>query len=126
MTFEEEANSLIGLPYDAFNAHCWDLVSTLIPNAPRPQGTAKTLTSSVKHFKKELNAYNLQEVDNYRNKDIIILGKGDIFFHAGVFYNNGVIHASLYGVVYQDMSTIKKLYPNIKGLRVWLLLKQTY
>lgn len=119
MTFEDKINDVIGKPYDAYSAHCWDLVCYLIPDAPKPDGTAKTLTASIKHFKEELKHHNLKEIDeNYKNKDIIILGKNNIFFHAGVYYDGGVVHASLDGVVYQTMDFIHRMYGNIQGLRV--------
>ena len=118
MTFEDKANSLIGKPFDAYKAHCWTLIEDLLPNAPKIKGTAETLFISVKHFKKQLSSHSLQEVTDYQNKDIIILGKNNSFFHAGVFYENGVIHASEQGVVYQSLKDIKKLYTEIKGLRV--------
>lgn len=118
MTFEDKANSLIGKPYDAYKFHCWTLIEDLLDDAPKIKGTANTLTVSVKHFKKELLSHSLQEVTDYQNKDIIILGKNNSFFHAGVFYENGVIHASEQGVVYQSLKDIKKLYTEIKGLRV--------
>lgn len=118
MTFEDKVNSLIGKPYDAYKSHCWSLVEALLDNAPKIQGTADTLFVSVKHFKKELLQHSLQEVTHYQNKDIIILGKNNSFFHAGVFYENGIIHASEFGVIYQSLDTIKKTYTEIKGLRV--------
>ncbi len=120
MTFEEKANGIIGLPYDKFAAHCWNLVEFLVPDAPKIEGTAATLTTSVKHFQKELEDHNLNEIDevNLQNKDIVILGRNNIMFHAGVYYDGGIIHASEMGVVYQPMSFIKRLYGNIQGLRV--------
>ena len=118
MTFEDKVNSLIGKPYEAYKAHCWTLVEDLLDNAPRIKGTAETLTKSVKHFKKELLSHNLKEVDIYQDKDIIILGKNNTFFHAGVFYKGGIIHASESGVVYQSLFEMKKIYTEIKGLRV--------
>ena len=118
MTFEDKVNSVIGKPYNAYKAHCWDLVSFLVPNAPVTTSVANSLIASVKHFKNELSTYNLTEVDTYKNKDIIILGNSETYFHAGVFYEGGVIHADSNGVVYQDISTIAKTYTKIKGLRV--------
>ena len=120
MSFEDKVNGIIGLPYDKFKSHCWHLVNFLVPDSPELDGTAKTLTSSVKHFKTELERHNLNEIkeSELKNKDIVILGKNNIMFHAGVYYDDGIIHASEMGVVYQSMSTIKQVYSNIQGLRV--------
>jgi len=119
ITFEDNVNRLIGLPYDAYKAHCWHLVEELIPTAPKLEGTAKSLTASVRHFESELHKHTLTEVkdENYKDRDIVILGRNNIYFHAGVYYDGGVIHASREGVVYQSMSSIKLLYTNIQGLR---------
>ncbi len=120
MSFEDKVNGIIGLPYDKFEAHCWHLVEFLVPDAPKLEGAATSLTASVKHFNKELECHALNEVheDDFINKDIVILGKNNIMFHAGVYYDGGVIHASDNGVVYQDMKMIKLLYSNVQGLRV--------
>ena len=120
MSFEDKVNSVIGLPYDAYDAHCWHLVAFLVPDAPKVEGTAKTLTLSVRHFKEELDTHKLNEIEkeNFQNKDIIILGMNNIMFHAGVYYDGGVIHANNTGVVYQSMDMIEMYYTNIKGLRV--------
>ncbi len=118
MTFEDKVNDLIGKPFDAYKFHCWTLVEDLLPNAPKIEGTAKTLSVSVKHFKKELVSHNLKEVDLLQDKDIIIMGKNDTYFHAGVFYKGGVVHASEFGVIYQPLKDIKKTYTQVKGLRI--------
>lgn len=118
MSFEDKINDIIGKPYSAKEFHCYSLVEYLVEKAPKLEGTAKSLTCSVKHFKKELYSHSLEEVDLFKNKDIILLGRNNIFFHIGVFYNDGIVHATEDGVVYQSMATIKTLYQNIKGLRV--------
>ena len=118
MIFEDKVNSIIGKPYDAYESHCWDLVTYLVPDAPKSSSVANTLLATVKHFKNELASYNLNEVKEYENKDIIILGNGETYFHAGVYFESGVIHAGPEGVVFQDMNTIKRFYTKIKGLRV--------
>ncbi len=120
MSFEDKVNGVIGLPYDKFKAHCWHLVEFLIPDAPKIEGTAKTLSTSVRHFKEELEIYKLNEIDveDFKNKDIVILGRNNIMFHAGVYYDGGVIHAGETGVVYQPMSFITQLYGNVQGFRV--------
>ncbi len=118
MTFEDKVNTVIGKPYDAYESHCWDLVTYLVPDAPLTDSVADSLLATVKHFKYELATFKLNEVSEFQNKDIIILGNGDTYFHAGVYYAGGVIHASNEGVVFQDMKNIKQLYTKIKGLRV--------
>ncbi len=117
-TFEDKANDLIGQSYDIYKAHCWDLVMELIPEAPKLQGTAENLTKSVKHFKHELELSSLEEVQMLYNKDIVIMGRNDTYFHAGVYYEGGVIHASLNGVVYEPIQSIHRQYNCVKGLRV--------
>lgn len=116
--FEDKVNSLIGKPFDAYEYHCWSLVEDILPTAPKIEGTAKTLSVSVKHFKKELFSHNLLEVSDYKDKDIIIMGRNDTYFHAGVYFKGGIIHASENGVIYQPLSEIKKIYTEIKGLRL--------
>ena len=120
MSFEDKVNDVIGKPYDVYKAHCWHLVKHLVPDAPDVHGTAKSLATSVRHFRDELNNHKLNEIDesDLKNKDIVILGKNNVLFHAGVYYDDGIIHASESGVVYQPMSTIKIIYTNIQGLRV--------
>ncbi len=118
MMFEEKANELIGMPYDAYKSHCWDLVMHLLPDAPKLDGTAETLTHTVKQFKNELEHNNLEETVILQNRDLIVMGRDGMFFHAGVFYNGGVIHASLKGVVYEPISAIHRLYNSVKGLRL--------
>lgn len=117
MTQEEKINSVIGKPYDAYKAHCWDLVEFLVEGAPKVDLTANTLLMSVKNFKEEIPASNLKEVSNYMNNDIILLGRNNTFFHAGVYYNDGVVHAGENGVVYEPLKTIKQYYTLIQGLR---------
>ncbi len=120
MSFEDKINGIIGLPYDKFTNHCWSLVEFLIPMAPTVKGTAKSLATSVSNFKRELQKHNLNEIDegHFKNKDIIIMGRNGIMFHAGVFFEDGIIHASENGVVYQPLSVIKIHYNSIQGLRV--------
>ena len=120
MIFEDKVNEVIGKPYDAYKAHCWDLVMHLCPDAPRAKGVAHNLTCSVRQFSTEMKKYNLNKIElsDIKDKDIVFLGRNNIMFHAGVYYNGGVVHASERGVVYESMSTIKVMYTNIKGIRV--------
>ena len=118
MIFEDKANLLIGKPYDAYKNHCYDLVMDLLPDAPKLQGTAESLTHSIKQFREELNTNDLEEVTMLQNKDIVVMGRNDIYFHAGVFVNGGVVHASLSGVVYEPMTSIHRQYNCVKGLRI--------
>lgn len=113
----DKINKVIGLPYDAYKAHCWDLVEYLVPNAPKLSVAAESLTASVRHFKEEKAKYNLQEVTEFKDGDILLLGKDKTLFHAGVYFNGGVVHASTTGVVYERLQDIKRTYSLIKGLR---------
>ena len=110
MSFEDKVNGIIGLPYDKFKAHCWHLVEFLVPDSPKLEGSAESLTASVKNFEIDMS--------DLKDKDIVILGRNNTMFHAGVYYNGGVIHASEMGVIYQPMSMIRLIYSNIQGLRV--------
>ena len=120
MMFEDKINDVIGKPYDAYKAHCWDLVMYLVPDAPHLKGTADSLISSIRQFEYEMAHHNINELEesDLRNRDIVILGRNNIMFHAGVYYDGGIVHASERGVVYEQMSTIKVMYSNIRGLRV--------
>ncbi len=116
--FEEKANDLIGKPYKAYGANCWDLVTDLVPEAPYIKASADSLKRSVETFKKELDINDLEEVQMLYNKDIVVMGRDDVYFHAGVYYNGGVIHASTDGVVYEPIGTIHRHYNCVKGFRV--------
>ena len=118
-TFEEKANDLIGKEYETYGANCWDLVMELVPDAPSVQESADNLAKSVRTFKKEVELHNAEEVKILYNKDIVLMGRdNEVFFHAGVYYEGGVIHASLNGVVYEPIDSIKRQYNSVKGFRV--------
>ena len=119
MIDEKLANSLIGKPYDHYTSHCWQLVEELVEGAPKISGVASSVTASVRQFKDHAEAHydTMKEVTTYQDGDVIMLGRGDTLFHAGVSYRGGVIHASPNGVVLDSMRRIKLLYPTIKGLR---------
>ena len=117
MGFTDEVNAVIGQPYDENTNHCWHLVERLVPKAPKLEGVASSLTSSVKHFKEELDKTELEEVSVFKDRDIIILGRAGTYHHAGVYCNGGVVHTDTSGTVWQLMSDIRNIYPEVKGLR---------
>jgi len=117
MTFVDTVNTLIGKPYDAQYFHCWTLVELLLPYAPKVQVTAANLTVSVKEFKDRTQATNLKEVTDFGDKDIIVLGRNEVYHHAGVFFNGGIIHVDKLGTRWQLLSDMAKVYPSIKGFR---------
>jgi hypothetical protein len=121
MTIYDKANSVIGKPYDAYKSHCWHLVEYLQPLAPKLDVSADNLYKSVKHFDEEIEK-NINDLDSIAegfmlDGDIVLLGRGEKLFHAGVYLNNGVIHASDIGVVFERYAIIKQKYPVQKGLR---------
>jgi len=115
----EKINNYIGKQYDSKDFHCWHLVMELVPDAPKIDTLHKNLLATIGEFEDNIEKYQLREVDAYQDGDIIILGNNNIFHHAGVFYDNGVAHNhEKYGVIYESMDSIKRIYQNIKGLRV--------
>ncbi len=119
MTFYDKVNEVIGQPYDSERNHCWHLVEYLVPWAPRVAIEAANLTTSVKVIGRELERSTLNEIDSndLQDEDIVLLGRGGTFHHAGVRCNGGVVHADAAGTVWQSMVDIKRIYPDIKGLR---------
>jgi len=117
MSFYDKVNGVIGQPYDKFKNHCWHLVEYLVPTAPKLEGTAESLRTSVGHFQEELNKTALVEVTSFKDQDIIVLGRGGTYHHAGVFCNGGVVHADVGGTIWQSLSDIRNIYPEVKGLR---------
>ena len=117
-SFIDKINSLIGAPYDEREFHCWNLVEILVPNAPKISVVSQSLYLNAKTFKNEIQNHRLKEVQKFADKDIILLGNKETFFHSGVYFNGGVVHAKEGGVVYEKMDKIKLFYANIKGLRV--------
>lgn len=116
--FIDKINSLIGKPYDLYEAHCYNLVMDLIPDAPKVEFVADSLYKSIKQIDTTIKDYRLQPVNKYRNKDIILLGRNGVFHHVGVYYDGGVVHADKNGVIYEKMSRIKLYYSHIKGIRI--------
>ena len=114
-----KANELIGQPYNKKTNHCYSLVMQLLPNAPKIEAIAEGVYNSVKKISKEIEIHKLKEIENFKDEDIILLGRDKIYHHVGVYYNGGVIHSDLErGVVYDNMVQLKKIYPDFKGLRV--------
>ena len=119
MSFYDKVNEVIGKAYDAEKSHCWNLVEYLVPTAPKLEGQASSLRISVDLFKKELDRTKLTDVsiDHLKDQDIVVLGRGGVFHHAGVYCNGGVVHADVHGTVWQSMADMRKIYPEVKGLR---------
>ena len=121
MTIYDKANEVIGKPYDAYTSHCWHLVEYLQPLSPKLEGTSENLYKAVKNFDREIenniNDLDVIAEDYMLDGDIVLLGRGETLFHAGVFLNGGVIHASNEGVVFERYAIIKQKYTAQKGLR---------
>lgn len=111
MTFEDRANKLIGKSYDAKEYHCWHLVCDLVPNAPRVNNIATTLSSL-----KAMNAAysELEEIDVPANGSVVLLGNHETLVHAGVWYNGNVIHAELGGVIMQPLLKLKQRFSLVR------------
>lgn len=125
MTIYDKANSVIGKPYNAYTSHCWHLVEFLQPLAPKLDVTAENLYKAVKNFDEEMknNIDNLDSIaeEYLKDGDIVLLGRGEKLFHAGIFLNSGVVHADNSGVIFERYAIIKQKYPIQKGLRCRLL-----
>lgn len=118
MSFEDKVNNLIGQPYSDKN-HCYALVMQLVPDAPKVEFLADGIYKSIKQIEHTQTEYNLKNVDNYKNKDIILLGNNEIYHHVGVYYEGGIVHSDIKnGVVYNSLEQLKKIYSSVKGLRV--------
>lgn len=118
MSLEDKINSVIGTAYDYKEANCWDLVMLLNENAPK----LDTVHESVLSTKVKFNNYLEEHKPDFnyvlfgKDGDIVLLGNGEIE-HAGIFYSEGVVHASKNGVVWQPLSIIKRLYRTQKAYR---------
>ncbi len=117
MTIEQKINGIIGKPFSK-DFHCYNLVEFLSPSAPKIIGVHQGLTKTNKEFKDMMEPLDVVEVSDFINGDIIFLGSNNIYYHAGVYYDDGMVHTTEdLGTIYQTMSMIKILYSNIKGFR---------
>ena len=115
MTFEEKVNSIIGKPYSTSDYHCYHVVEFLIPNAPKIDEVALTL-SSVKELNKKHD--EVLELQYPEDECIVLMGNNDIMVHAGVSYKNGVVHNEVSGVKYEALQSIEKRFANIRYFHV--------
>ena len=119
MSLSEKINSVIGNTYDYSSANCWDLVMLLNANAPKIDEVHESIFSTAKKFKD----YENENRDKCRmvllpnDGDIVILGNGGLYTHAGIYYADGVVHASKSGVIWQSLYTIKKLFSKQRAYR---------
>ena len=111
MTFTEKVNAIIGKPYDRENYHCYDVVEYLVPGAPKVQQTAITM-SSIREINRE--HVGVVDIDEPVNECIVLLGNNDLITHAGVFYNNMIIHNESTGVRAEHISKIKQRFSLVR------------
>jgi len=110
----KKAGELIGKPYDDRHFHCWHLVTELAPKAYRLEIPA-SLTASVKYFSDERYWKDFEIVDTPTDGDIIMLGRDEgFFYHAGVYYQGGMIHATIPSVMYTPLDKILAKYPAVR------------
>lgn len=110
----KKAEALIGKPYDAKYFHCWHLVTELAPKAYRLQIPA-SLAASVRYFSDERYWKDFEVVSTPTDGDIIMLGREEgKFFHAGVFYQGGMIHATVPQVLYTPLDKILEKYSSVR------------
>ena len=117
MTLEQKINSVIGLNYDYQKANCWDLVIFLNEDAPKIDEAHESFLTTMKKFKEYEKEYkgNFNSVMFPKDGDIILLGKRNCFDHAGIFYNDGIVHASMLGVIWQNLTEIKRDFRLLKA-----------
>ena len=119
----EIVNNLIGKPYNKNTFNCWTLIELIVPNAPKVDIEVDSVTTTVKKIDKELK----DNIDNFTypnmgeeiEGDIVLFGHGDnMYNHAGVYYNNIIIHNDTQGVRTEKYDIMKNKYKNVKILRV--------
>lgn len=113
MALEDRINNAIGKQYDYEKYHCWDLVLELRPDLPTLEGQAKNISVSVRQFKEHFPEF-VEAKREPVNGDLIVLGKKNSYFHAGIYYNGGVVHADAHQVLWHSMNTITGCYQNLK------------
>ena len=121
--FEDRITELIGTPYDENNFHCWTLVETLVPNAPKLDVQGGDFTRAAHQFKKEVPKYiemYHEVLEDPQNFDIVLAGS-KFLNHAGVLIiedgNALVIHNDINGVHVEPLYFFRKKYPTIKVMR---------
>ncbi len=119
MNLAEKINAVIGNKYDYETANCWDLVKHLNDKAPDISDVHTSIFSTAKKFRNYENDYKdkCKTVLFPSDGDIVLLGNGDLYTHAGIFYNGGVVHASKFGVVWQNLHDIKKIFRRQKAYK---------
>jgi len=119
MTLADKINGVIGKSYDYKEANCWDLVMLLNDKAPMIEEIHTSIFSTTKKFKEYENKYK----DHFKtvllpdDGDIVLLGNNGSYTHAGIFYNDGVVHASKNGVIWQPLHAIKKEFSKQRAYR---------
>jgi len=119
LKLEDKINAVIGNKYDYKTANCWDLVKHLNDKAPDIDDVHTSIFSTAKKFRNYENKYKdkCKTVLFPKDGDIVLLGNGDCYTHAGIFFYSGVVHASKSGVVWQNLYDIKKLFRLHKAYR---------
>ena len=109
----DKINSLIGKPYNAVNYHCFHLVKELQPKAPDIDVIASQMAGARLMNGKVYSGWEI--TDTPHNLDIVLLGtREDVYHHAGVLFEGGIVHADKPSVRYESLSHIKKRYPCIR------------
>lgn len=113
----EKAQELIGKPYDAKLYNCWHLVMDLVPTAPKVDVVATKIVA-MSFFNNEDYYTGFTEVKEPRNGDIVLMGNipGKLH-HAGVYINNGIIHADNPSVMFRSIVFMKRLYKEVRFYR---------
>jgi len=119
MTLSEKINEVIGNKYDYTNSNCWHLVKHLNENAPDIEEVHTSIYSTAKKFKQYEEKYkkDCSLVLFPDDGDIVIMGRNNLYTHAGIFYNSGIVHASKVGVIWQPLREMKREYPKIKAYK---------
>ena len=114
--FEDKINSLIGREYNANTWHCWHLVCELVPCAPRIEASVTCVRDAIRAGEVPINKMEFVKIP--RNGCVVMLGsRHSTMHHAGVYYNDGVVHADKVGTRYEKMEVMEKKYTYIRFLR---------
>ena len=112
--FYNLVNSLVGKPFDEEEFHCWHLVESLLPSAPRIK-TVATTYSALKLMRKDYP--DCREIENPMDMCIVLMGVDkDLLSHAGVYFDNSIVHADRLGVRVEPMGQMLNRYPSMKFL----------
>ncbi len=112
----DKINQLIGKPYNKETFNCYHLVQELVECAPDYDSVVSRLTQT-RHLNEDVYD-NLEDVTEFKDGDIVLLGRElKKLHHAGVYHSGLIIHAETPSVRAETVKDMLRLYPVMRGLR---------